>query len=504
MPLPPPPLRFEVVPPPSPPAPPAAAEPTEPATAAADPTADPTDPAAESGIATVATISTAALPVDRASARAALAARLSPLLRKLELSKVELAGKRLLLRLELNVGGSGCGAAADELRLKAALPAILLARQKGARSVAILAHLGRPEEGAAGAGAGELSPAREARHSLRPLAEVLQHMLGAEVPFAFVCEGPLAPEADAALVACPPGGVVLFEDLRFCAGEVAGLDGEAVAADALGASLALLGDVYCLETFGVAEDECRSDASLSLSLLKVPLPVRCAGPLLAQEIEALAACVLAPRRPLCAVVGGDLIKAQRPHIEALLNVCDELVLGGPLALAVKSHAFGVQLGASVLKAEDLAEVDWLLAHAKERRVRVHLPCDYIAADLNSPDATRMTSDDMSGVPKGLHVLDIGPRTVARFRQPLRRAMTIVWLGGPMGCCEFEKFAGGTKVRTPPSFPPLSLRCAHPPPSPLSLSLSLPLSLRCTHPPSFLPFSLSKVHTPPFLSPFLSL
>jgi phosphoglycerate kinase len=343
---------------------------------------------------------------------------------------LDLAGRRVLLRVDFNVPqDKATGAITNNQRIAAALPTIQYALSRGA-SVVLMSHLGRPD--------GQ----RVARFSLKPVAAELEKLLGHPVKFLDDCCGP---EVEAACARLVPGEVLLLENLRFHLeeeGKVKLEDGTSKKADpqavaAFRASLSRLGDVYVNDAFGTAH---RAHSSI----VGVSLPQKAAGFLMEAELNAFAAVLDQPKRPLLAILGGAKIADKIPLIKNLLAKADEIIIGGGMAYTFKKVIDGMEIGDSLFDPEGAKLVVELAALAKARGVRLVFPVDYVAANKFSPDAETQPADDQTGIPAGWMGLDAGPKSIALYRAAILRAKTIVW-NGPSGVFEFEKFAGSTRA-----------------------------------------------------------
>jgi phosphoglycerate kinase len=261
------------------------------------------------------------------------------------------------------------------------------------------------------------------------------------VAFAEDCVGPVAETAAAALKA---GDVLLLENLRFHIeeeGKVKLEDGTSVkaeksAVEAFRTSLSKLGDVYVNDAFGTAH---RAHSSI----VGVNLPQKAAGFLMEAELNAFAAVLDHPKRPLLAILGGAKIADKIPLINNLIEKADEIIIGGGMAFTFKKVLNNVEIGSSLFDAEGAKIVAELAAKATAKGVKLTLPVDYIAADKFAADAATKSVDDSTGIPAGWMGLDVGPKSIAIFRESILRSKTIVW-NGPAGVFEFEKFAAGTK------------------------------------------------------------
>ncbi len=325
----------------------------------------------------------------------------------LRMADLDLQGKRVLIREDLNVPIKD-GKVTSDARIQAALPTIKLALEKGAR-VMVMSHRGRPTEG-------ELT----ADDSMAPIAEYLNNLL--DVPVRLVAD-----YLDGVDVA--EGEVVLFENVRCNVGEKKNDDG-------LSQKYAKLCDVFVMDAFGTAH---RAQASTH-GVAKFA-PVACAGPLLANELDALAKALDNPARPMVAIVGGSKVSTKLTVLDALSKVVDQLIVGGGIAntfIAAKGH----NVGKSLYEQDLIPEAKRLMEQAEGRGGEIPVPTDVVvgqefsekaSATLKSVD--QVTDDDM--------IFDIGPETAKQLNDILANAKTIVW-NGPVGVFEFDQFAEGTK------------------------------------------------------------
>jgi phosphoglycerate kinase len=348
---------------------------------------------------------------------------------------VSLKGKRVIMRVDFNVPQDATtGAITNTKRIEAALPTIQYALDQGA-SVVLMSHLGRPD--------GKVI----ARFSLKPVAVALEKLLSRPVKFLADCVGPDV-EAACAVGTIKPGEVVLLENLRFHIeeeGKIKNEDGTSVKADpkaveVFRASLSKLGDVYVNDAFGTAH---RAHSSM----VGVNLPEKVSGFLMGAELEAFAKVIDNPKRPLLAILGGAKISDKIPLINNLIEKADEIIIGGAMAFTFKKVLINMEIGASLFDAEGAKLVTDIMAKAKAKGVKIHLPVDYICGDKFPKDpAMQMavkSADDASGIPVGWLGLDVGPKSNAIFGEVIARARTIIW-NGPAGVFESPLFDAGTK------------------------------------------------------------
>jgi phosphoglycerate kinase len=330
--------------------------------------------------------------------------------RKLTITELDLAGKRVFVRADVNVPLEG-GAVADDTRIRAVVPTIEHALGAGA-AVVLASHLGRPQG----------KPAPE--FSLKPVAERLGELLGRPVPLAPDCVGS---EVEALAKALKPGDTLLLENLRFHPEEEAN-------DDAFARALAALADCYVDDAFAAAHR-----AHASIAAITHHLAPAAAGLLMQRELEALARALDSPRRPLVAILGGAKVSDKVALVEHLLDRVNALVIGGGMAFTFW-RALGHDVGRSLLEPGHLDTARRVLDAGRRRGVAVGLPVDAIVAEsIDSPSGRVANIRDIRPSDMGL---DIGPRTVDRFTAALADAATIVW-NGPMGVFERPPFAEGT-------------------------------------------------------------
>jgi phosphoglycerate kinase len=330
--------------------------------------------------------------------------------RKLTIQQLDLAGKRVFLRADLNAPLEE-GAVSDDTRVRAVVPTLEHALGAGA-SVVLASHLGRPRGGP------------DPRYSLRPVAERLGALLGRAVPLASDCVGP---ETAAQAQALKPGDVLLLENLRFHPEEEKNDDDFARA-------LAGLADCYVNDAFAAAHR-----AHASIAAITRHLQPAAAGLLMQRELEALARILESPERPLVAVLGGAKVSDKVALVESLLDRVDALVIGGGMAFTFL-RALGHDVGRSLVETDRVETARGALEAARRRSVQVSLPVDTVVAD--GPDSPAGRPVGVREIPSAQMGLDIGPLTVDRFTAVLQGARTIVW-NGPMGVFEKPPFAHGT-------------------------------------------------------------
>ncbi len=342
---------------------------------------------------------------------------------------VDLNGKRVFIRVDFNVPqDKATGAITNPQRIVAAIPTIKYALDKGA-AVVLASHLGRPN--------GAVTP----KFTLKPVAEELSKQIGVPVKFVSDCVGE---EAESAKAALKPGEILLLENLRFHIeeeGKAKDADGNKIKADPekvakFRASLSKNVDVYVNDAFGTAH---RAHSSM----VGVDLPQKVAGFLMEKELNAFAAVLENPKRPLLAILGGAKIADKIPLINNLIDKADEIIIGGGMAFTFKKVLQNMKIGASLFDEEGAKLVPELIEKAKAKGVKITLPVDYVCADKFAAEAESQAATDETGVPEGWMGLDVGPKTNEIFAASIRASKTIIW-NGPAGVFEFEKFAAGTK------------------------------------------------------------
>jgi phosphoglycerate kinase len=326
----------------------------------------------------------------------------------LRMTDLDLRGKRVLIREDLNVPVHD-GVVTSDARIRASLPTIQAAKNAGA-AVLVMSHLGRPEEGV-----------YAEEFSLAPVAQRLSELLGTKVRFEKNWLGG---------VQCVPGEVVLLENVRFNKGEKKDKED-------LAKQMAALCDVYVMDAFGTAH---RAEASTH-GVARFA-PVACAGPLLTSELLALETALKSPKRPLVAIVAGSKVSTKLTVLETLLSKVNMLVVGGGIANTFIA-ALGHPVGKSLHEADMIPMAKNLLERAKQLGVEIPLPTDVVVAKEFSAKAEadvkridQVAADEM--------ILDIGPDTAERFAQLMQSVGTIVW-NGPVGVFEFDQFGEGTRV-----------------------------------------------------------
>ena len=319
-------------------------------------------------------------------------------------------GQRVFIRADLNVPQDDTGRITEDTRIRASIPAIQMALDAGA-AVMVTSHLGRPTEGA-------FKP----EDSLQPVAARLSALMNRPVRL-------VADWVDGDF-SVAPGEVVLLENCRLNVGEKKN-------SPELAKKLGALCDIFVHDAFGTSHR-----AEGTTYGIAETAPIACAGPLLAAEMDAIAAALLAPKRPLVAIVAGSKVSTKLTILKSLASKVDQLIVGGGIANTFMLAA-GLKIGKSLAEADLVNEAKAVIDAMKARGAEVPIPTDVVTAKGFSADAvatvkaaTDVADDDL--------ILDIGPQTAAKLAEQLMKAGTIVW-NGPVGVFEFAAFENGTKV-----------------------------------------------------------
>ena len=327
----------------------------------------------------------------------------------IKMTDLDLAGKRVLIRQDLNVPIKD-GKVSSDKRILASLPTIEMAMKAGAR-VMVMSHLGRPVEGE-----------YDEQFSLAPVASHMAGLLG--------CEVKLVKDWVDGVGEMKDGDVILCENVRFNAGEKSN-------DDALAKKMAALCDVFVMDAFGTAH---RAQASTH-GVAKFA-PVACAGPLLAGELEALGKALDNPRRPMAAIVGGSKVSTKLTVLEALSQIVDQLIPGGGIANTFIA-ACGHNVGKSLYEADLVPEAKRLMDAARAKGGEIPVPTDVVVGKEFSESAQAVVKQ-VEDVEDDDMIFDIGPETAASFALMMQSAGTIVW-NGPVGVFEFDQFGEGTRT-----------------------------------------------------------
>ena len=321
----------------------------------------------------------------------------------------QVRGKRVFIRADLNVPQDASGAITEDTRIRASVPCIRMALDAGA-AVMVTSHLGRPTEGS-------FKP----EDSLAPVAERLGELMGRTVPV-------VADWTDG--VAIHAGELVLLENCRVNVGEKKN-------SESLARKMAALCDIFVHDAFGTAH---RAEAS-TYGIAEYA-PIACAGPLLAAEMDAISQALLAPKRPLVAIVAGSKVSTKLTILKSLAAKVDQLIVGGGIANTFMLAA-GLPIGKSLAERDLVDEARAIMDMMRARGAAVPIPTDVVTAKTFAADAAASTKAAHDVADDDL-ILDIGPQTAATLAAQLQQAGTIVW-NGPVGVFEFAAFEGGTKA-----------------------------------------------------------
>ncbi|KAJ3003019.1 phosphoglycerate kinase [Thoreauomyces humboldtii] len=346
---------------------------------------------------------------------------------KLGIQDVDLKGKRVLIRVDFNVPFAD-GKISNNQRIAAAIPTIKHALEKGAKSVVLMSHLGRPD--------GKVV----SKYSLKPVAAEVGTLLDRKVTFLDDCVGQKVEEHCAKAT---DGEVILLENLRFHVEEEGSskddkgnkVKADKQAVEAFRASLSKLGDVYINDAFGTAH---RAHSSM----VGVDLPVKAAGFLMKKELDFFAKALENPEHPFVAILGGAKVSDKIQLIDNLLDKVNACIICGGMAFTFLKTLENTEIGGSLYDAEGAKIVQKLVDKAKSKNVKIYLPEDFVTADKFDANATTGYATKQDGIPSGWMGLDCGKLTNATFRDVVTSAKTVLW-NGPAGVFEFDKFAEGT-------------------------------------------------------------
>ena len=336
-------------------------------------------------------------------------------------------GKRVLMRVDFNVPIKE-GKIKDLTRIQGALPSIQYCLDQGAKSVVLMSHLGRPD--------GQ----RVEKHSMKPVVPALEDLLKRKIQFLNDCVGS---EVESAAATADKGQVLLLENLRFHLEEEGKgvINGEKVKApkDAIAAfrsSLTKLGDIYVNDAFGTAH---RAHSSM----VGVKVDTRAAGFLMKKELQYFSKILESPEKPLTVVMGGAKVADKIQLIMKMLELVDEMIIGGGMAFTFNKVLSNANIGKSLFDEEGAKIVPDIIKKAKERGVKIHLPQDYVIADKFEESANTQIRDILgAGIDEGWMGLDIGPKTIKANSEVIQRAKTVFW-NGPQGVFEMTPFAKGS-------------------------------------------------------------
>mmetsp|Transcript_24239 Transcript_24239/g.36447 ORF Transcript_24239/g.36447 Transcript_24239/m.36447 type:complete len:420 (-) Transcript_24239:107-1366(-) len=354
-------------------------------------------------------------------------------LNKKTVNDIDFTGKRVLMRVDFNVPQDSSGAITNTQRIVGAMPTIQLVLEKGAKSVVLMSHLGRPDG------------CKNPKFTLKPVAEKLGELMGKKVTFLSDCVGE---DVEKACADPEDGSIFVLENMRFYAeeeGKGVNAEGEKFKPSAEDVtkfrdSLSKLGDIYVCDAFGTAH---RAHSSMVGMQGKMPCV---SGLLVAKELEAFSK-VLNPelkKTPLTSIVGGAKISDKVLVIDNLIDQSDNIIICGGMAYTFLKTCFGMEIGKSLYDAKGAELAPGLLKKAEEKGCNIVLPCDWLCGqDFCNDQETKMVSQE-EGIPDGWEGMDCGPKSMARFRETVLASATVIW-NGPAGVFEFDNFSHGTKA-----------------------------------------------------------
>jgi len=351
--------------------------------------------------------------------------------KKLNIADVDVKDKRVFMRVDFNVPQDKADPSkiTNTQRIDGALPTIKMVLEKGAKSVVLASHLGRPDG------------SKVAKYSLAPVAKILEEKLGKSVTFCSDCVGE---EVEKTCADPAPGSVILLENLRFHVEEEGkGVDGEGnkikakpEEVAAFRKSIRALADIYCNDAFGTAH---RAHSSM----VGEGYDVKCSGGLMAKELDAFAKVLDEPARPVLAILGGAKVSDKIQLIMNLLDKVNKMIIGGGMAYTFLKVIDEMNIGNSLYDEEGAKIVPDIVKKAGALGVELILPVDYVVSSKFGEDGEIKECTKAGGIPDGFMALDCGPESIKLNAQAVAESKTIIW-NGPMGVFEMGKFEAGTK------------------------------------------------------------
>jgi len=350
---------------------------------------------------------------------------------KLKIEDVEVKDKRVFMRVDFNVpqDKKDPSIITNTQRIDGALPTIKAVLERGAKSVVLASHLGRPDG------------CKVDKYSLAPVAKILEEKLGVKVIFCSDCVGE---EVEKTCADPAPGTVILLENLRFHVeeeGKGVDADGNKLKAEkdavtAFRASIRKLADIYCNDAFGTAH---RAHSSM----LGEGFDVKCSGGLMSKELDAFAKVLDSPAKPVLAILGGAKVSDKIQLIMNMLNKVDKIIIGGGMAYTFLKVNSGMEIGTSLYDPEGAKIVPEIMEKAAKLGVEIILPVDFIISNKFGEDGEIKEATKEEGIPEGFMGLDCGPKSIELNAKAVMESKTIIW-NGPMGVFEMPKFEKGTK------------------------------------------------------------
>jgi len=350
---------------------------------------------------------------------------------KLKIDNVDVSGKRVFMRVDFNVPQDKADPTkiTNTQRIDGALPTIKAVLEKGAKSVVLASHLGRPDGSVV------------EKFSMAPVAKILEEKIGKPVTFLKDCVGA---EVEAACADPAPGSVILLENLRFHVeeeGKGVDKDGNKIKAEkdavtAFRASIRKLADIYCNDAFGTAH---RAHSSM----VGEGFEVKCSGGLMSKELDAFSKVLDTPAKPVLAILGGAKVSDKIQLIMNMLDKVDKMIVGGGMAYTFLKVNDGMAIGTSLYDEEGAKIVPEIKAKAEKLGVEIILPVDFVISSKFGEDGEIKEATKADGIPDGFMGLDCGPKSIELNKAAVDASKTIIW-NGPMGVFEMAKFETGTK------------------------------------------------------------